>query len=62
MKQGLSGIWGKRLTGDTFQEANSSEIKALRNENEELKPLVAELSVERLLRASSLKLTHSTSS
>lgn len=38
---------GKRqLNGDTAREANSSEVKDLRDENEVLKMLVAELSLK----------------
>lgn len=33
----------KRLQGDTVREATSSEVSDLRNENEQLKQLVAEL-------------------
>ena len=36
----------KRLQGDTTREATSSEVVGLRRENEELKQLVAELSLE----------------
>ncbi len=37
---------GKRqLNGDTIREASSSEVKELHNENDELKMLVAELSL-----------------
>ncbi len=37
---------GKRqLNGDTIREASSSEVKELREENDELKMLVAELSL-----------------
>jgi transposase len=37
---------GKRqLSGDTIREASSSEVKELRDENDELKMLVAELSL-----------------
>jgi len=36
----------KRLQGDTVREANSSEVKDLRSENEQLKQLVAELSLD----------------
>lgn len=36
----------KRLSGDTMREANSSEVKDLRSENQSLKELVAELSLE----------------
>jgi transposase len=45
---------GKRqLNGDTIREASSSEVKELRDENDELKMLVAEL----LLRTRVLKKT-----
>ncbi len=38
---------GKRqLSGDTLREANREEVQALRKENEELKQLVAELSLQ----------------
>ena len=36
----------KRLKGDTKREANSGEVKNLRDENDELKRLVAELSLK----------------
>ncbi len=36
----------KRLNGDTDREADSTEVKDLRTENEELKQLVAELSLK----------------
>jgi transposase len=36
----------KRLTGDTVREANTSEVNTLRVENDELKQLVAELSLK----------------
>ena len=36
----------KRLNGDTVREANSSEVAGLRSENEQLKQLVAELSLK----------------
>ena len=36
----------KRLMGDTLREANSSEVADLRNENEQLKALVAELALK----------------
>lgn len=35
----------KRLSGDTKREATSSEVVALRSENDQLKQLVAELSL-----------------
>jgi transposase len=43
----------KRLQGDTKREATSSEVGDLRQENEQLKQLVAELSLkERVLKKS----------
>ena len=36
----------RRLDGDTMREANSFEVGQLRRENEELKQLVAELSLK----------------
>ncbi len=43
----------KRLKGDTMREANSDEVSELRKENEQLKQLVAELSLKnRLLKKS----------
>ena len=36
----------KRLQGDTQREANSMEVSAIRQENEQLKQLVAELSLK----------------
>jgi len=36
----------KRLQGDTAREANSGEVTGLRQENEQLKQLVAELSLK----------------
>ena len=43
----------KRLAGDTSREATSSEVSDLRSENEQLKQLVAELSMDnRLLKKS----------
>jgi len=43
----------KRLSGDTAREANSSEVNDLKSENEQLKQLVAELSLDnRLLKKS----------
>jgi len=46
---------GKRkLTGDTLREASSDEVRELRQENEQLKQLVAELSLtNRILKKSS---------
>ena len=43
----------KRLAGDTVREASSSEVGGLRSENDQLKQLVAELSLKnRLLKKS----------
>ena len=43
----------KRLSGDTSREATSSEVGGLRSENDQLKQLVAELSLKnRLLKKS----------
>ena len=36
----------KRLQGDALREATSSEVSDLRNENDQLKALVAELSLK----------------
>jgi len=36
----------RRLKGDTLREANTDEVSELRKENEELKQLVAELSLK----------------
>jgi len=36
----------KRLSGDTMREANTSEVKGLKDENRSLKELVAELSLK----------------
>jgi transposase len=36
----------QRLKGDTMREANSDEVSELRKENEQLKQLVAELSLK----------------
>jgi len=36
----------RRLKGDTLREANSDEVSELRQENEQLKQLVAELSLK----------------
>ena len=36
----------KRLNGDTAREANSDEVTEIRTENEQLKQLVAELSLK----------------
>jgi len=44
----------RRLQGDTVREANSVEVTGLRQENEQLKQLVAELSLKnRVLKKSS---------
>jgi len=44
----------KRLSGDTAREANSSEVTDLRGENDQLKQLVAELSLKYRLAKKSL--------
>jgi len=36
----------RRLTGDTMREASSDEVSQIRKENEQLKQLVAELSLK----------------
>ena len=36
----------RRLSGDTMREANTSEVKELKDENRSLKELVAELSLK----------------
>jgi transposase len=54
ISQGIYYKWSKdfmdagkrRLTGDTMREANTSEVKGLKDENCSLKELVAELSLE----------------
>ncbi len=45
----------KRLMGDAVREATSSEVQAMKAENEALKQLVAELSLENRLLKKSLK-------
>jgi transposase len=43
----------KRLLGDTVREANTDEVKYLRDENRNLKEVVAELTLkERVLKKS----------
>ena len=49
----------KRLMGDTLREANSSEVSGLRNENEQLKALVAELALKNRVLKKSLSGTGS---
>ena len=44
----------KRLQGDTSREANSSEVTDLRSENDQLKQLVAELSLKNRLAKKSM--------
>ena len=44
----------KRLAGDTAREATSSEVTVLRSENDQLKQLVAELSLKYRLAKKSL--------
>ena len=47
----------KRLLGDTVREATSGEVEKLKKENEQLKQLVAELSLKnRVLKKSSVGL------
>ena len=45
----------KRMMGDTQREANSDEVRELREENDELKKLVAELSLKNKVLKKSLK-------
>lgn len=45
----------KRMMGDTQREATSDEVKELRAENDELKKLVAELSLKNKVLKKSLK-------
>ncbi len=54
LSQGLYYKWSKdfmeagkkRLSGDTMREANTSEVKELKDQNRSLKELVAELSLD----------------
>ena len=54
ISQGIYYKWSKdfmeagkrRLTGDTMREANTTEVKELKDENRSLKELVAELSLK----------------
>jgi len=46
LEQGFSGSREEALAGDTVREANSEEVTDLRKENEQLKQLVAELSLK----------------
>ena len=45
----------KRMMGDTQREASSDEVKELREENDELKKLVAELSLKNKVLKKSLR-------
>lgn len=45
----------KRMMGDTQREANSDEVKELKEENDELKKLVAELSLKNKVLKKSLR-------
>jgi transposase len=45
----------KRLDGDTVREANSNEVNELRVENEQLKQLVADLSLKNSVLKKTLK-------
>jgi transposase len=49
----------KRLQGDTLREANSSEVSGIRNENDQLKQLVAELALKNRVLKKSLSGTES---
>ena len=51
----------KRLMGDTLREANSSEVSSLRQENDQLKGLVAELALKNRVLKKSLNGTDSLS-
>ncbi len=51
----------KRLMGDTLREANSSEVSSLRQENDQLKGLVAELALKNRVLKKSLSGTDSLS-
>ena len=54
ISQGIYYKWSKdfmeagknRLTGDTMREANTSEVRELKDENLELKQVVAEMNLE----------------
>jgi transposase len=43
-----------RLQGDTLRDANRAEVETLKQENQRLKKLVAQLSVENLVLKKSL--------
>jgi transposase len=45
----------RRLNGDTVREANTEEVNDLRTENEQLKQLVAELSLKNTVLKKTLK-------
>jgi transposase len=49
-----------RLVGDTKREANSKQVKALRQENEQLRQLVAELALKKKVLKKSLLCTDTT--
>jgi transposase len=44
----------KRLSGDTVREATTDEVSGIRNENEQLKQLVADLSLQNIVLKKSL--------
>jgi len=44
----------KRLNGDTQREANSDEVSGIKQENEQLKQLVADLSLKNMVLKKSL--------
>jgi transposase len=46
VEQGVLEAGKRQLNGDTIREAGSNEVSDLRNENEQLKQLVAELSLK----------------
>ena len=45
----------RQLNGDTIREASSNEVKKIRDENDELKMLVAELSLRTRVLKKTLK-------
>lgn len=63
ISQGIYYKWSKnfmdagkrRLTGDTMREANTSDVKDLKQENSSLKELVAELSLDNRILKKKLK-------
>ena len=47
MEQGFLEAGKQRLAGDTKREADSQEVKEMRIENEQLKMVVAELTLDK---------------